>query len=738
MANNGSSFFAELKRRNVYRVGIAYVVVGWLALQALDIVVPIMHAPEWFSQLVLVLLVIGLPFALIFAWAFEMTPEGLKREKDVDRSTSITHETGQTLNRIIIGVLVVAVVGLLIDRLVLNGSSTEPGIDAKVPPSDTFEVTATTTPSIAVLPFANMSADEGSAYFSDGLADTLLHMLAQIREIRVAARTSSFQFRDQNTNITEIAKSLNVKTILEGSVQRAGNKIRVTAQLIEADTGFHLWSGNYDRDMDDIFGIQDEIATEVVAALKVSLLGESAERLTQRDTDNLDAYDAYLKAQSEFADNFYESLRRAEGHLQDAIQLDPNYALAHSKLAQTYMAMNGTGIIAESEMIKKGRPAATRALELDPQLSEARALLGWFEYSDGNEDNAAELLLRAITTGANDIVAMSVYVNYLMREARPSEALQLSRTIADLDPLSVASQVNLIISLISNGRFDEASEVIARVEELEPGSGVFFSAVNEWLKGNWANGATAMSRSSAIDPDDPEGPWISGLAYLSIEMPEAATLEFQNAANIDPDHAVSRAAPLVLDSYQGRVTEQTYQNARQQLVDDVDERHGSKLHVLDVFVNYAAKNQKLDDAISVFEILYPTLFEDEPRDIEDNLDGAFYVGKVEVLRGNTERGTDLLREFVTISKKHDDAYGTTINSVAASALLGDKDGALRKLENLKNDWDVLTAVWTLGIRDNEDFTSLRNEPAFIARLADFSRRAAEQRAILEEMNRDTK
>ncbi|MCJ7591501.1 MAG: hypothetical protein MUO51_09125, partial [Woeseiaceae bacterium] len=250
MANNGGSFFAELKRRNVYRVGIAYVVVGWLTLQALDIVVPIMHAPEWFSQLVLILLVIGLPFALIFAWAFEMTPEGLKREKDVDRSTSITHETGQTLNRIIIGVLIIAVGVLLADKFFLGDADIEPVADVRNPSAETFEVTATASPSIAVLPFANMSADESSTYFSDGLADTLLHMLAQIREIRVAARTSSFQFRDQNTDIKEIAATLNVGTILEGSVQRAGNKIRVTAQLIEADTGFHLWSGNYDRNMD--------------------------------------------------------------------------------------------------------------------------------------------------------------------------------------------------------------------------------------------------------------------------------------------------------------------------------------------------------------------------------------------------------------------------------------------------------------------------------------------------------
>ena len=236
--------------------------------------VPILRAPEWFSQLILILLVIGLPFALIFAWAFEMTPEGLKREKDVDRTESITHETGQTLNRIIIGVLAVAVGLLLIDKFFLGDANVEPV--AGSPATEAFEVTATTSPSIAVLPFANMSADESSVYFSDGLADTLLHMLAQIREIRVAARTSSFAFRERRVDVRDIGRQLGVGHVLDGSVRRAGSRVRVSAQLVDATTGFEVWSDRFDRRLDDAFAIQDDVASAIVYLLSPTLAAHVA------------------------------------------------------------------------------------------------------------------------------------------------------------------------------------------------------------------------------------------------------------------------------------------------------------------------------------------------------------------------------------------------------------------------------------------------------------------------------
>ena len=291
------SFFKELKRRNVVRVGIAYAVAAWLLIQVTDIVFPRIGLPDSAVTLVIALLAIGLIPALIFAWAFEMTPEGLKREKEVDRSESITPQTGRKLDRMIIGIMAVVIAFLLLDRFILNegtGPSSRVNETQSVGIDSEVEAAKDEGPSVAVLPFVNMSGDAENEYFSDGLTETLLHMLAQLPELRVAARTSSFAFKGRNTSIGEIADSLGVAHILEGSEQKSGNRIRVTAQLIRATDGFHVWSQNYTRPLQDIFAIQDEIAQDVAGALDSSLLGGKSRAMHSVETSNLTAYDHYL------------------------------------------------------------------------------------------------------------------------------------------------------------------------------------------------------------------------------------------------------------------------------------------------------------------------------------------------------------------------------------------------------------------------------------------------------------
>ena len=246
------NFFAELKRRNVFRVGIAYVVVAWLVMQVADVVINNIEAPGWTFQIIMLLLGIGFPLVIIFAWAFEMTPEGIKKEKDVDRSQSISAMTGRKLDRMIIGILTVVVAYLLIDKLVLQEPA--PIETAQIATAE-VEAPVDIGPSVAVLPFVNMSGDKENEYFSDGLTETLLHMLAQLPDLHVAARTSSFAFKGQNTSIEEIATTLGVAHILEGSVQKSDNRVRITAQLIRATDGFHVWSQNYTRPLEDIFAI---------------------------------------------------------------------------------------------------------------------------------------------------------------------------------------------------------------------------------------------------------------------------------------------------------------------------------------------------------------------------------------------------------------------------------------------------------------------------------------------------
>ncbi|MCZ6830951.1 MAG: FlgO family outer membrane protein, partial [Gammaproteobacteria bacterium] len=278
-----ASLLAELKRRNVYRVAFAYLILGWLVLQITDIVAPALHLPVWTITLVTFLGIIGFPFAMFFTWAFEMTPQGLKRTADVHPEESISHETGSQINRLIFAMMAMAILVLLVDRLFyrveqspatgeINQAAGERMVPATAVEPQPVAAAARGKPrSIAVLPFVNMSNDPDQEYFSDGISEELLNGLARIGELRVAARTSSFAFKGKNLDIKEIGNKLNVEAVLEGSVRKSGKRIRITAQLIDVNDGFHLWSDTYDRDLTDIFVIQDEISAAIIEALRVHL-----------------------------------------------------------------------------------------------------------------------------------------------------------------------------------------------------------------------------------------------------------------------------------------------------------------------------------------------------------------------------------------------------------------------------------------------------------------------------------
>ncbi len=276
------SFWRELRRRNVFKVAMVYLIAAWLLIQIAETTFPALQLPDWTVTFVVVVLAILFPIAVIFAWAFELTPDGLRRSGEVDPSESITGKTGQRINHLIIGALVVAVVVLVTTHGGFGPGGDEQGADAA-------------TTSIAVLPFVNMSDDKGNEFFSDGLSEELLNVLAQVDGLRVAARTSSFSFKGSNEDLRDVARQLGVEHVLEGSVRKSGNRIRATAQLIKADDGFHLWSETFDYEIDDIFKIQDEIALAVVDALKVNLLGEERERLTRRATTSVEAHNLYLR-----------------------------------------------------------------------------------------------------------------------------------------------------------------------------------------------------------------------------------------------------------------------------------------------------------------------------------------------------------------------------------------------------------------------------------------------------------
>ncbi len=370
------SFFKELKRRNVFRVGIAYTVATWLLIQVTDTVFPRIGLPDSAVTLVIALLVIGFVPALIFAWAFEMTPEGIKREKDVDRTQSITPVTGRKLDRAIIGIMAVVIAFLVLDRFVLKDESqqTVSVADSQVTEiTESAEAAVESGPSVAVLPFVNMSGDADNEYFSDGLTETLLHMLAQLPDLRVAARTSSFAFKGKDVGIEEISQTLGVAHILEGSVQKAGNRVRVTAQLIRGEDGFHVWSQNYDRTLEDIFAIQDEIAADVAGVLDAKLLDGGA-KIVHVDTSNLGAYDTYLRALEQQAIGSYGSLSTAESLFKQALGADPGFIDAKLALARNYHMQFNTGLINKTQMQQAITPLLSQVREVQPDNRLARAL----------------------------------------------------------------------------------------------------------------------------------------------------------------------------------------------------------------------------------------------------------------------------------------------------------------------------------------------------------------------------
>jgi adenylate cyclase len=326
-----SSLFEELKRRNVFRVAIAYVAVAWLALQVADIVFENFGTPDWVMKTLMFLLAIGFPLAVLFAWAFEMTPEGLKREREVDRSASITRETGQRLNRVIIGVLLVAVCSLLVDKFLLQNGP---------------QVAASTEKSVAVLPFVTMSRGPDDEYFADGLTEEILNSLTRVPELLVTARTSAFHFKGKDMPIPEIASQLGVAHVVEGSVRRDGDRMRVTAQLIRAADGFHLWSENYDRETEDTFGVQTDIAEKIASALDVFLDEETLEDMRSSGFRNPEAFVAYQKGQKIYNEahnhwSLIEQLKEANTWFDRVIELEPGASRAYLARVDYYTHLLG-------------------------------------------------------------------------------------------------------------------------------------------------------------------------------------------------------------------------------------------------------------------------------------------------------------------------------------------------------------------------------------------------------------
>jgi TolB-like protein len=464
------SFLGELKRRNVFRMGVAYVLVAWVLLQIIDFTLDIISAPNWVMQVFFLAGVAGLPAMLIFAWVFEMTPEGLKRESRVDRSQSITQHTGRKLDRAIIVFLAIAVVLLLAERFITRDNAPAPNVINEKPFNNTEEVEKASDSalrSVAVLPFVNMSSDPEQEYFSDGLSEELLNRLAQNEQLRVAARTSSFQFKGQNQNIADIGKQLKVDHVLEGSVRKAANRLRITAQLIQVDSGYHLWSDTYEREINDIFAIQDDIALAITAALEAEL-GTVSTTSDTHQTENLQAYQAYLQARFLLAKRGEANMLEANQLFERAVELDPGFSKAWSGLAYNLSLLPQYGTtVTPQEAWERIKVASDKALRNDPDNAEAYAALARINAEDELSE-IERLYEKAYELSPNSADVANLYADFMMQVGDFEAAERLELKAIELDPLAAVHYSDIAFVMFAQHRFEEGLEYGRRSAQLEP------------------------------------------------------------------------------------------------------------------------------------------------------------------------------------------------------------------------------------------------------------------------------
>jgi TolB-like protein/thioredoxin-like negative regulator of GroEL len=530
------SLFDELKRRNVFRVAIAYILLGWAVLQGADFLLDLAGAPEWVIRVFAIAGLVGFPFALFLAWAFELTPEGIKRESEVDRSQSITPSTGKTLNRVIIGLLVLIIVLMAVERMFFAGRSE--------PVAGSAETAMPKT--IAVLPFSDLTQAQDQGWFADGLAEEIINALVRVPDLQVAARTSSFAYKGSKRPVSEIAGELGVAHILEGSVRSAGERIRVTAQLVRAGDGFHLWSQSYDRDVADMIGIQEDLARSIATALRTSMDPEALAKMAQVGTQSVEAYQAYLRGLQMRAEAETYSVgqrlaltRESYEHIERARSLDPGFFDAHLQAARFWkveltpnLMETGLSGLEPEEMLREFNERIGQAIEtartetdrvrslaeramVDLRLREARRLFEDYLEIRPNDELARGEFLQLLLMLGDSKAAMSIlsdwrhklqsdvysairYVNDAWRISDPdaaSAALEATRRWPNSDQLFYQAHRTLLWA----GRQREATEIARRYELLEPGGHPLVRARQACAEGNRA---AAERQFEALDPDN--------------------------------------------------------------------------------------------------------------------------------------------------------------------------------------------------------------------------------------------
>jgi TolB-like protein/tetratricopeptide (TPR) repeat protein len=695
------SFVAELKQRKVFRVATVYLIVAWIAVQAASIALPAFDAPAWVLRVVILLIALGFPFALVLAWALDITPDGVHFSSGGAGSKRIA--------------LIASALALLALVWFFRGQpALRPGDVAK---AENPSVEPATARSIAVLPFVNMSGDPANEYFSDGIAETTLDMLAQVPNLKVVARTSSFAFKGQSTDVRKIGAALGAATLLEGSVQRAGDTVRITAQLVRATDGFHLWSSHFDRQLSDVFKIQDEVATEVVRALEVSLPADDQQRLTQKRTENVDAYQEYLKGIALLPGRKVVEMREAAQHFERAISLDPAYARAYVAASDTYELLQEYATISDEER-RRAVAYADRALALAPELGEAHASRA--SWLHDQHDEAEREFRRAIELSPSYASAYQWYGElrtYQMHDFAAGE--RLFRRATELDPLSAIMQDQVVYPLMSLSRFDEARAELDKLHRAHP----------EFAQGYFTQGRLGVARVDLVAA-------LRGYREHAARDP-AAIGHFREAcwtlmrfgAVAEALHCVDDLIPrfpaeqglhadrIEMEFFGGNAGARSQlERIRNEKVDD----SGFEAYLL-VVLDRAAEARELMEKQNgrLFADPPPTLYAGELRE-------ALLAGLVQLHSGAQTQGQALVRQVLETDRNHPGnraANDTTWDDVTALVLLGDVQQALATMEQRVAAGPVLDIV---GIDGDPIFAPLRADPRYEKAMAPARKYLAEQ------------
>jgi len=526
------SFFSELKRRNVIRVGAAYIVVAWLVIQVAETLFPLFGSGDAPARIVVIVLAIGLAPVLIISWAFEITPEGLKRDSEVDPEQSIAPHTGKKLDRVIMVMLVLAVAYFAFDKFVLDPqrviditkSAAKAGAEQAM---EEARLGMFNDKSIAVLPFVNRSERKEDEYFTDGMHDELLTRLSRVGALKVISRTSVLQYRETVKAIAQIARELSVATVLEGGVQRSGNQVRINVQLIDARTDEHLWAEIYDRELtaENLFAIQSEISTAIAEALKATLSPEEKTRVTDLPTSSLEAYNHYLRARQFMAARGREDLELALGEFEQATSIDPEFALAWVGVADATHLLFEVGAVELFEHKERHKEAVDKALALNDQLGEAYASLSFYYLDDGEREKAEVAIQKAIELSPNYAQAYHWYANIRRGPKRAEKRLELLYKAVQLDPNSSVVLINIATALEELGRDEESRQQLEHIIKIDPGFVASYAFLGHLDAGNGELASAIRWHRKAMQLDPGNGDYMESTAraYLAIGDIDAAT-----------------------------------------------------------------------------------------------------------------------------------------------------------------------------------------------------------------------